>query len=365
MSAVFTKEIQGEQVYLDTAAVHTASAIPGESYNLIDPETNLTPPDIQASREGDDLVLYSKSLDVTAKVVGFWSECSPGETQCFAILDVPAADGAMGYTTITQSHSNLGGYLVAGEVGTLGEASILSQWSWTDGVLANKMLGYSYADYLIGIGVVAAAVGVGKYFYDKHHDDDDSTTATDTTAALYATTTDSDDDQTVNGTDNDDTLTGSSDNTVPNRISAGDGDDTINISHTNMDSTSSNTSTTGESTENAVIDGGNGNDTLVFTGAGMTLDLTNLPTGASVSNIETIDLTGTGDNSLVIGLDDLLVSDSNTLVVNGDAGDTVTVTGATKLAADTTINGVTYAQYDIDSNGTADLLVQTDVSVII
>jgi hypothetical protein len=74
----------------------------------------------------------------------------------------------------------------------------------------------------------------------------------------------------------------------------------------------------------ARIDGGTGSDTFVLDAAGMTLDLTVVPDHAVVG-IETIDITGTGDNGLVLALGDLLwISDtSNTLTVIGDVGDTL------------------------------------------
>ncbi len=72
------------------------------------------------------------------------------------------------------------------------------------------------------------------------------------------------------------------------------------------------------------VDGGAGNDTLAVTGNGLNLDLVN--TRGKIDGIETIDLTGSGSNTLNVNLLDLLnLSDtSNTLKINGNAGDSIT-----------------------------------------
>jgi Ca2+-binding RTX toxin-like protein len=70
--------------------------------------------------------------------------------------------------------------------------------------------------------------------------------------------------------------------------------------------------------------GGTGSDTLRLDGSGLTLDLTNLKDNRLLG-IEQIDLTGTGDNRLVLSLREVLkLSDeSNTLTVHGNAGDSI------------------------------------------
>ena len=76
------------------------------------------------------------------------------------------------------------------------------------------------------------------------------------------------------------------------------------------------------------IVGGAGNDTLEISGANIMLDLTLLSTG-KIFGIETIDLSGTGDNTLKLDATKLLaLSDtSDTLSVFGNAGDTVELAG--------------------------------------
>ena len=101
-----------------------------------------------------------------------------------------------------------------------------------------------------------------------------------------------------------DTLTGGGGADV---FHAGEGDDTISISDTTFQ----------------LIDGGSGSDTLTLAGTGISLNLTT--ERGSIESIETINITGSGDNNLTLTALDLLnLSDSsNTLTVEGDSGDTV------------------------------------------
>ena len=91
-------------------------------------------------------------------------------------------------------------------------------------------------------------------------------------------------------------------------VYAGPGDDVIEISDAAF----------------ARIDGGTGNDVVALVGNDVTLDLSAFGARA-FTNIETIDLTGRGDNTLVLEVRDIVhaSSSSNVLVVDGDAGDEV------------------------------------------
>jgi hypothetical protein len=72
--------------------------------------------------------------------------------------------------------------------------------------------------------------------------------------------------------------------------------------------------------------GGSGNDTLRLDGSGLTLDLTMIPNNRIV-DIEQIDITGSGNNTLTLTVREVLnlSSHSNTLVVRRNAGDVVNI----------------------------------------
>jgi Ca2+-binding RTX toxin-like protein len=120
-------------------------------------------------------------------------------------------------------------------------------------------------------------------------------------------------------------------------------------------------------TATTVYDGGAGTDTVRFEGASQSLDLTALAQ-TKVQNVEVIDLTGTGNNSLTLSVQDVLdlSSTTNTLIVDGNGGDTVTATGGWAAAGTQTIGSQTYAAYTATiSSQTATLLVDTDVTRVV
>lgn len=106
-----------------------------------------------------------------------------------------------------------------------------------------------------------------------------------------------------------------------------------------------------------LADGGSGSDTLALTSSGLNLNLTEMR--GKIDGIETIDLTGSGNNTLTASLLDLLnLSDtSNTVKVNGNAGDIVT--GLSSGWIDGGISG-DYHTYTLDA---AVLLVGTGVTI--
>ncbi|OKH28890.1 FG-GAP repeat protein [Chroogloeocystis siderophila] len=109
------------------------------------------------------------------------------------------------------------------------------------------------------------------------------------------------------------------------------------------------------------IDGGGGMDTLAVDTSGITIDLTMISNNR-ITDIEIIDLTGTGNNSLKLTRLDLLdLSDTtNQLIVNGNAGDSITsVNQGWIFDGKTTNNGILYDRY---TSGAATLLVATDIT---
>jgi len=105
-----------------------------------------------------------------------------------------------------------------------------------------------------------------------------------------------------------------------------------------------------------LVDGGVGSDVLELTGGGLVLDLA-APGDPRVLGIERIDLTGAGNNQLVLSAAAVLALANGTdkLVVEGDAGDSVTFADAGWLQGATADGHVNY------SNAGAMLKVSTAV----
>ena len=99
------------------------------------------------------------------------------------------------------------------------------------------------------------------------------------------------------------------------------------------------------------IDGGAGIDLLKIGASGITVDLSQ-PSLGKITGIEKLDLSGAGNNSLIVNATSLLNltgPDGHELYVTGDAGDNIrihTLTGAMwEDAGITNVNGVNYHQY--------------------
>ncbi|MFM9960722.1 MAG: beta strand repeat-containing protein, partial [Planctomycetaceae bacterium] len=104
------------------------------------------------------------------------------------------------------------------------------------------------------------------------------------------------------------------------------------------------------------IIGGTGTDTLRLDGSGLTLNLTTLADNR-ILGVEQIDLTGSGDNTLTLDLQEVFnISDeSNTLLVRRNAGDTVNIGTGWTQGANETIGADTF---DVYTQGAATLKVQ-------
>ncbi|VVM17633.1 RTX toxins and related Ca2+-binding proteins [uncultured Gammaproteobacteria bacterium] len=118
----------------------------------------------------------------------------------------------------------------------------------------------------------------------------------------------------------------------------------------------------------ARVDGGGGTDTLKLEGAGLTLDLTKI-SDRRIQDIEVIDITGSGDNTLKFNLDDLLDASTSTniLKVLGDSGDKVNAAGFSDSAIDRTVDGITYDVYthgDANTSANVELWVQQEIVML-
>jgi hypothetical protein len=108
--------------------------------------------------------------------------------------------------------------------------------------------------------------------------------------------------------------------------------------------------------------GGRGLDTLRLDASGLTLDLTVIPDNR-ILGIEQIDITGSGNNTLILDKSEVLniSNETNTLIVQGTSGDQVLLDGGWTRGADETINSVTYR---VLTNGAATLKVASDIPLV-
>ena len=198
----------------------------------------------------------------------------------------------------------------------------------------------------------------------------------------------------VGGAGND-TLTGGGGADV---LYGGSGADTLVVTADTVAALAASFGAGGNTEQLSRIDGGSGIDTLALAGGGITLDLTAIanqggssPLSASrIESIERIDLTGSGNNTLVVGLGDVLdMAGMNSfnnangwadgtynlaaggaggvnperrhqLVVDGDAGDAVSASGWGSSVGTVTNAGVTYNVYN--QGLYAQLLIDTAVT---
>jgi Ca2+-binding RTX toxin-like protein len=115
----------------------------------------------------------------------------------------------------------------------------------------------------------------------------------------------------------------------------------------------------------ARIDGGRGSDRIAVMGADVVFDLTTASGNLGcLIDIEQFDLTGTGDNRLVLSKLALLelASSTNTLLVYGNVGDSVQLQGTWSTLPDEVIDGATFQVW---SSGAAILKAQRRVTVIV
>jgi len=166
----------------------------------------------------------------------------------------------------------------------------------------------------------------------------------------------------LNGDDDNDLLRGGSGN---DNLNGGDDDDIL-IGGNGVDSLYGGAGDDKIEYDNfdAVINGGIGLDTLYIAGGGITLDITH-NNSSKITGVEKIDLTGTGNNALILDYNDMLAL-SNTgdvLYVTGNGGDTVTLTGEIFMGSQT-VDGIIYNTYNIGGTSSPDIWVQEAVRVI-
>jgi hypothetical protein len=175
--------------------------------------------------------------------------------------------------------------------------------------------------------------------------------------------------------------------TAASVLFGGSGNDTFSIDTAMITALQAAFGAGGNTSRLARIDGGGGIDTIALSGTGLTLDLTlvanqaasNPDGGSRIDSVERINITGTGNNTLKLKVNDVLdMSAANVfeatgrqqLMVLGDEGDQVDLadgTGTTGWTqrSDVTLTGTyagTYAVWDHTSLAT--IYVSSAVSVI-
>ncbi len=159
----------------------------------------------------------------------------------------------------------------------------------------------------------------------------------------------------------DDTLIGNGGMDV---LNAGAGNDTITINASNITALAQ----TGTGNR-ARVDGGGNIDTLALDGGDLTLDLTNI-SNIRIQDIEKIDITGSGDNDLILNLNDVLDASTSTniLKVLGNDGDSVNASGFAKISTIETEGSIIYNVYThsgANTDANAALWIQQDINLII
>ncbi|OYU30014.1 MAG: hypothetical protein CFE39_15715 [Comamonadaceae bacterium PBBC2] len=128
------------------------------------------------------------------------------------------------------------------------------------------------------------------------------------------------------------------------------GAETINLMGGNdaLEIYASNVTKLALATGNASFDGGTGVDYLNLYSTGVTLDLTNINVSNNLKGFESINITGTGNNIVKLSLTNVLnmanatdvaataVNETGMMVINGNAGDTVQLSGGINWTTVTT-----------------------------
>ena len=147
-------------------------------------------------------------------------------------------------------------------------------------------------------------------------------------------------------------------------LNAGAGNDTIIINAGNIAALER----TGINNR-ARVDGGGNIDTLKLDGSNLTLNLTNI-SNTRIQDIEEINISGSGNNTLILNLNDVLDASTSTniLKVLGNSGDSVNALGFAKISGTEIESSITYDVYThsgANTDANAALWVQQDVGVVL
>jgi hypothetical protein len=144
-------------------------------------------------------------------------------------------------------------------------------------------------------------------------------------------------------------------------LNAGAGNDTIAINASNIVALAQ----TGTGNR-ARVDGGGNTDTLKLDGSDLTLNLTNI-SNTRIQDIEKINITGSGSNTLILNLNDVLDTSTSTniLKVLGNSDDTVNASGFVKALGAETEGSITYDVYTIGRHYFASLTVKKSLRLTV
>ena len=114
--------------------------------------------------------------------------------------------------------------------------------------------------------------------------------------------------------------------------------------------------------EFGLFDGGDGEDTLVFEGSGLEIDLTFLNNGA-ITNIEGLDISGDGDNNLRLSAEDVfdMTDGDNKPFIDGNSGDSVEMSDNFVNQITENVDGVHYTHF-YDAGADAHIYVKNEIN---
>ncbi|WP_339760071.1 Ig-like domain-containing protein [uncultured Sulfitobacter sp.] len=264
-----------------------------------------------------------------------------------------------------------------GLLGLVGGSSTLTITSIDGGVIdnlaVNELLGtFSVEGDVLGLGALPITTVTAI--------DDEGTVSTSTSAGLLDLdallpeesvviegTTGND---TLEGTEGDDRLYGFAGDDVLNGnggndwLRGGAGDDVLNggAGDDNM---------IYRAGDNDTYNGGEGTDTLLLDGEAISLDFVDALSAdyvnpANVNDVEMLSISGTGANQVTLDQASIidLTDAANELFVDGDQGDTVTISGEATVVGTTTVGTTTYDIYDFGGTATLNIDEQVNVDII-